>query len=764
MNQVQFLLVAGLWVCGSSACGAKDILRDDRADALYFEEKRGLLTARWQEPFSYEQIRSRHAPLGPYMGNGDMGCVAYTDYNSQTFLLSKVDFVTDGWSDWAGSGAAALPVGGVRITVDSPEAEGFDYRMDMLANELRMTTGTRAKVSFRNWMTVGDNFLVTELTNPSDVPVRIRVGTYAGGISGAYGKTASVAGSMAQVTRRTKTGQVAWISRAGISTAVIGPDSRSEVVADSAVQTSFWLPGSEKAYVVSYLSGGGMRDDACLETARKKLRRLSFREVDKMRRRKDLWWQDMWRRSYVETGDELIDRHYLSSIYLLASAYNTFSPACGGMYGVWNLDDYMNYHGDIHLNYNSQAGFYSVFSANRPELALPFFDFIERVMPEGERRAREDMASVHPSLKGKSCRGLLFPVSALGIGKFYGGYWQQTMNAPFNIPLFSWYYEYTGDRDFLSRRAYPFIRACGDFYEDYLVREPFEGTYRYTITTGGHENSWDVNPPSDVAFVEQTFRLLLRYSEILNVDQERRAVWRDILNHLPGYKVVMPTRKPNDGKPVYAKNDAGWDLPAHLIQMHALYPCEVMTLASDPDSLQIARNTIHYYGVSQDGFTGTMNELGLSAFVMGARAGYDPDMLWEKMRVLIAGAEKNFLITDGHHCLEKTTVIETVNSMMLQSVEGVLRFFPNWPERPGSFTRLRAKGGFLVSASCDGREVTGCRIASEKKSVCRFMNPWPGHQVLVQDEQGRQVPVSVAGDVCSVLLSPGKSYALSRQR
>ena len=28
----------------------------------------------------------------------------------------------------------------------------------------------------------------------------------------------------------------------------------------------------------------------------------------------------------------------------------------------------MNYHGDIHLNYNSQAGFYSVFSGQPPEL------------------------------------------------------------------------------------------------------------------------------------------------------------------------------------------------------------------------------------------------------------------------------------------------------------------------------------------------------------------------------------------------------------
>ena len=93
-----------------------------------------------------------------------------------------------------------------------------------------------------------------------------------------------------------------------------------------------------------------------------------------------------------------------------------------------------------------------MFSSNRPELAMPYYRFLEEMIPEGRRRAKEELELVHPSLKGKSCRGLLFPVSALGIGGFYCTYWQQTVNAPFNVPLFSWYYEYTGDETFLRER------------------------------------------------------------------------------------------------------------------------------------------------------------------------------------------------------------------------------------------------------------------------------------------------------------------------
>lgn len=82
-----------------------------------------------------------------------------------------------------------------------------------------------------------------------------------------------------------------------------------------------------------------------------------------------------------------------------------------------------------------------------------------------------------------------------------------------------------------------------------------------------------------------------------------------------------------------------------------------------------------------------MNELGLSAFVMGARIRFAPDLLLENMKTLIKTAGTNFLIIDGHHCTEKTAVIETVNSMMLQTVEGVIYLF-----HVGHKHRLRLRG------------------------------------------------------------------------
>lgn len=743
-------------------------------DSLFFEQKRELLTATWKAPFSYSSIQSNQAPRGPYMGNGDVGVVTFTSDNSQTLKISKVDFVTDGWTDWAGSGPAALPIGGVSITVNSPvysgfvtvnqpDPSGFSYQMDQLNSELRMTTATAQQVKMTSWMGTHENVILTELTTSSKTPVHISVDTYADNQSTPYATTAQANGSIAQVTRQTKTGNVRWVSHAGISTKIVGAVAQPERLSPAMVRTNFQLTASDTVFVAVSVSGGGKENNPQLPTAHSRLSGLNEAGIAQLKAIKTAWWKEMWTRSYVETNDELLNRHYLSSIYLLASAHNEHSPVAGGMYGVWNMDDKMMYHGDIHLNYNSQAAFYSAFSANRPEIALPFYKTIELLIPEGKRRAKEEMGVMHPSWKGKSCRGLLFPVGALGIGVFYNYYWQQTMNAPFNVPLFSWYYEYTGDMDFLRDKAYPYIRLCGDFYEDYIQKETHGDSYRYTITTGGHENSWDLNPPSDLAFVEQTFGLLLKYSKLLGVDHKRRKKWNDILSHLPAYKVIMPTQTPNQGLPVYAKNEAGWDLPSHAIQMHGAYPCEVLNLHSDTTALQIARNTLYYYEVSQKGFTDTMNELGLSAFVMGARVGLDPTLLITNMKSLIQRAGPNFLILDGHHCTEKTAVIETVNSMMLQTVEDVMHLFPCWTKTSASFTRLRAKGAFLVSAHYDGTTVSDLTIRSEKGGVCKLSNPWKGDKVEIT-QNGRLISTESENDVYSFKTKEGSSYVIKSSK
>lgn len=97
-----------------------------------------------------------------------------------------------------GQGTGGPSIGGIKVSVDAPSAEGFRYEMDMLGNELRMTSGTLPAVEMTSWMGRGSNVIVTELVTASEHPVTITVDTYAGGTTSNYEDKAIVKGTIAQ--------------------------------------------------------------------------------------------------------------------------------------------------------------------------------------------------------------------------------------------------------------------------------------------------------------------------------------------------------------------------------------------------------------------------------------------------------------------------------------------------------------------------------------------------------------------------------------
>ena len=79
-------------------------------------------------------------------------------------------------------------------------------------------------------------------------------------------------------------------------------------------------------------------------------------------------------------------------------------------------------------------------------------------------------------------------------------------------------------------------------------------------------------------------------------------------------------------------------------------------------------------------------------------------------------------------------VPNTLQEMMLQSHENVLRFFRCWPKKiepNAGFRDLWAHGAFRCSAALKDGVVSDVRIVSEKGRPCVVENPWPGKTVRV---------------------------------
>ena len=116
-----------------------------------------------------------------------------------------------------------------------------------------------------------------------------------------------------------------------------------------------------------------------------------------------------------------------------------------------------------------------------------------------------------------------------------------------------------------------------------------------------------------------------------------------------------------------------------------------------------------------------------------ARVGYDPKKSLAELRTMYdRHAMPNKLLSFGGGGIENVSPALGVTAMLMQSHEGVIRFFPCWPkDQDARFGTLLAVSAFLISAELKDGVVRDVRIVSEKGRTCTVENPWPGKTVRV---------------------------------
>jgi hypothetical protein len=131
-----------------------------------------------------------------------------------------------------------------------------------------------------------------------------------------------------------------------------------------------------------------------------------------------------------------------------------------------------------------------------------------------------------------------------------------------------------------------------------------------------------------------------------------------------------------------------------------------------------------------------------------------------KAAILYQWRPSNLTVFQGGGGIETSGSVEAIDSMLLQHEDKVLRIFPDWPRsKDASFTRLRAKGAFLVSSKQVGGEVTGVEIRSEHGGPLTMQSPWGDRGIRIN--QRLQKPDS-KGQI-HWMTTAGSSYALFRQ-
>jgi hypothetical protein len=343
----------------------------------------------------------------------------------------------------------------------------------------------------------------------------------------------------------------------------------------------------------------------------------------------------------------------------------------------------------------------------------------------------------------------------------------QKSNATFSfLPVID-YYEYTQDKEFLRFQLYPAMRELDEFWRDFAVRDA-TGQHWMFEHSSAHEGGDDENPNLDLGFAHRVESELIATSEVLNTDAKMRPVWKKFSDEMSPY----PQGDVN-GKTVYymasalkpgIKNlrlFAPGDQPINLEGL--VFPGENLAIGGDAKQLQIALNSMEEmdsWGMTKGG---NSNNGFCKIFPVAARIGWPAEDLIAKFKAAIQYHWRPSNLTDfqGGGGIETAGSIEALDSMLLQHEGGVLRLFPDWPaDRDASFTRLRAKGAFLVSSAQRGGKVEFVDITSEAGGPLTIASPWGSEIVRVA---GRAVGLKPRSGQILLQTVHGGHYRLTPQ-
>jgi hypothetical protein len=719
-------------------------------------------------------IHAYRIPDGPLMGNGDIAVAVGGTATEQTFYLSKSDL------SHSARGVGGLTISFKDATANDMPAEGSKYRQeqDLYKAEVRSVIPLRqATVKMRSWTADGDNVLVTEIWTEPAAPVEIslRLWSHTDRSRSQAGAENGVIWSTREMNATIGTTKQPFVSKVAVATRIMGIKPECSTNGKDSSLARFALPEGKTVQIITVVAGGHNAVKH-VEKAKEFAAALTAQKIDDLHAAHREWWKTYWSKSSIAINDEELEKFYYGALYVLgcSSREGSIPP---GLAGPWHLHGPICWSNKYTLDYNFEAQWWGVYSSNRAELAMPYYDVILKLIPEGQRLAREN-----------GTRGVLFGVNAHAWGGFTD---TRTLNMKGNAALaalnFMNHYNYTQDEKFLVDKNWPLLKELVLFWEDNLVWD--EANSRWIVlNSGAREGQRDNNAINDLGHLTTLFRFLLRTSDVLegkisggetiHITNAQKKKWQSYIDHMSEF----PTTKFN-GKTVFmeAENRNRMSLGGpgdnSDVLMH-VFPSEAISLGSDPNLLVIARNTVSALNPDDKKASWFQANCFPKIYTQAVRSGYPADKVMANLKRLLSGEQPyddrgdhvrlrdNLTIVPPMHGLENVGAIEAINSMLLQSHDDVLRLFPVWiAGRDASFKNLRAYGAFLVSSEYRNGRVAYIDITSEAGRRCTIENPWPGKacKIVLTTEPRTAINCTIIGNLIRFSTERNRQYEVLPQ-
>lgn len=440
-----------------------------------------------------------------------------------------------------------------------------------------------------------------------------------------------------------------------------------------------------------------------------------------------------YRKGAKDAGLETLYYQY-GRYLLIASSRPGNLPA--NLQGMWHNNVDGPWRVDYHNNINLQMNYWPSLSTNLTECAEPLTDFIRLLEKPGERTAKAYWGT----------RGWAAGISANIFG-FTAPLEGADMSWNYNPMAASWlathlwdYYDYTRDEHFLRHTAYPLMKGCALFCEDFLWRKP-DGTLTAAPSTSPEHGPVDEGTTFTHAVIREILLDCIDAANVLHVDADEVKKWQDVLQHLAPYKIGRYGQLMEWSRDIDDPNDQH----RHVNHLFGLHPGHTISPLTTPELSQAARVVLEHRG---DGATGwsmgwKLNQWarlhdGNHSYVLYGNLlkNGTADNLWDVHPPF--QIDGNFGGTAG------------VTEMLLQSHAGCIDLLPSLPDAwaDGSITGLRARGNFGVDINWKGGQLSEARITSCSGGECRVR--YGEHTLNFPTKKGKTYTLTLSAGQLSV--------------
>jgi hypothetical protein len=325
----------------------------------------------------------------------------------------------------------------------------------------------------------------------------------------------------------------------------------------------------------------------------------------------------------------------------------------------------------------------------------------------------------------------------------------EIFETPWAVQGLWWHYLYSKDIDFLRNRGYAPIKAAVEFLVAYMKRPEARGPQwndnNYHVFPAIPPELYALRPgfkynydcTMDLTLIKFIFKAFQQATTDLNIkesEKELLADVEDILNNLPDY----PTAFTPENKEVLVAvpeehSQVVYNVPNALA---TVFPGEDYGLHSDEKTMELLKNT--FYNRQNEGGNdlvfynlqaARIGMLDLERFKRQVNYCLMPNGTASDRVMQVHGRysdQSNYGFMDKMGVwFENFALPVVINECLMQSYNGTIRLFPNWPmDKDAEFYDLRAAGAFLVSAKLKDGKVKDIEILSEAGGPLKILLPW----------------------------------------